>query len=263
MQKNNLVFWTYALTICLVFSGCNAGSSVPTEGPDITIQDNTEIMPSNIINIGDSFEYFPDKATGHFVCSVADAWVVTDPSQCPPQEKVGRDYNFLMANVNGDYVTYAYDEYLTDGGAYDQGCRLVMVDLVVTNVDAEAEVYVPNAQSTAWFSDTDAFYSYMIVSMANLSVVNKDGAGVNRYNTLDCFYFSQYGSYSSEDIQGSYGIEPWALQLAPKETARFTLGYVVNTNYDGSRIDLSMLMLCAGTDTGAETGTFIALNLEG
>lgn len=61
----------------------------------------------------------------------------SEQSQCPPEEKFLDPWALVFQD--GKEVSVKYEEWFTDGGAFDLGAQLLLVDLTVTNVDAVAE----------------------------------------------------------------------------------------------------------------------------
>lgn len=204
------------------------------------------VIPKNVIQIGDTFECYPEKADGHLLCTVTDVRVVTEESQCPPKEAFfGDDKLFVLQGDEWPKI-YSREEWFTEGGAYDQGARLVLVDLEVTNVDAVAWVSDGTLTSTdGYFHDADAFHCYMFVDTADMSKAEKwpDGSEVVSRGMYTLIYFSRQGEYCDEELQTSVGQEPLGIQVPIGQTVRYTLGYAVDGNENGTTPDLSKFWL--------------------
>lgn len=260
MKRIFLSLSSVILLLAIILSAC-IPDDVRESGDEPQKRETNAVdaLPNNILKIGDSFEYYPEKAEGHFACTVTDARVVTEESQCPSSEKF--EYLLLSANVDGQWVDFEYPGWFVKGGAFDSGCRIVLVDVTVSNIDAEALLndgtYSPEC---GFFDDRYAFQAYCIGEMVDLTDIWTTG-GIKSYNRYTAVYFSQMGQYSKEDIPETLGHECWAIQILPGQSVNFTLGFFVGTNSDGSRKDLSKLWLCAGSNSRVEDGIFIDLGL--
>lgn len=256
--------------IALLLSGCSVVDMPLTEPTQRVISGNTTILPKNVLQIGDSFEVYPDLADGHFICTVTDVRVVSEQSQCPPVEQFYLPY--LGGVVDGKDYFYQYDEWFTEGGPFDQGTRLVLVDLTVTNVDAVAwlDNGMNNSECGYYWHDY-AFPSHQFVYLMDLTKVY--GYGDDRYyqNEGEFIYYSRRGEYleqvdlTEEEITDSLGNEETAIAVKPGETVSFTIGYGVHGEPDGTPVDLSLRWLCISEMerfNGVNYGVFIDTKLE-
>jgi hypothetical protein len=222
---------------------------------------NTEIKPQKVINLGESFDFFipESKGTGHFSCTVTGARVLTDESQIAVDDpNLLLEGDKLIATIDGEDVFYSYDEWFTEGGAFDQGCRFILVDLSVTNVDAQG--WLDSEEPRGFFEERYAFHAYDFISLANLSRYTEVDGQYN-FARAHCRYFDKMGDLYSEDILTTWGYELYAIQILPGQTVTYTLGYGVNTDLEGNPVALSDLMVVAEADRNAETGIFIDLAL--
>lgn len=210
--------------------------------------------------MGESFEVELTRGTGHFLCTVTGARILTDESQLslddPEQLMEGGK---LIAIEDGEGITFPYEEWFTEGGAFDHGCRLILIDLSVTNVDAKG--WLASDDPWGFFNDPYAFYAYDFVYFANLSRYT-EVAGQYEFGNENCFYFDKTGDYCPEDILPTIGIEPYAIQILPGQTVTYTLGYGIPTDQEGNPYKLSDLMAVVKANANAETGIFIDLALE-
>lgn len=251
-------FLLLLISLSLLLTGCTLIDQ-PISDLSQPVNSSTITLPQNIIQIRDPFDYFPDLANGHFKCTVTDVQVVTEQSQCPQQ-----DY-FIVTGVcaykNGDSISFEYDEWFTEGGAFDLGARLILVDLTVTNVDAVA--WLDNGlfnEECGYFNDACAFPTNNIVTLIDLS--NVHGSGNDQYFLgHEVVYFSRAGEFAEEDIPNTLGTENFAIKIMPGETASFTIGFFVHGNEDGQPQDLSSWCLGIGNSGGyyVDSGRFIEL----
>ncbi len=256
-MKRQIVYMSILiLLLSFLLSGCHADSPpVETAPVDDSIRNETAIMPNHVIRIGDSYKYYPDYASGHFLCTVTDARVVTQESECPPLDMI--DTGWLWATEDGERVLFEKAEWFTEGGAFDRGCRMVLVDLTVTNVDAIANLDDGTFTTNGYFLDPYAFHAYAVGSMVDLTLTFDYGM---QYVDYKHDYFSLLGQYSEDNLE-TLGAEHYAIRILPGETVSYTLGYPVDANEDGSPKDLSDVMFCTGSNRFIKDGVFVDLAL--
>lgn len=244
-----------AIFMVLGITACGEDDK-PSGGSDTLLPVyNDTVKPKNYIALGEEYEFYPSMADGHFRCSVTNARIMTK-EECPPKEMLVSDS--LMAKDRA----YPYEEWFTEDGAYAQGCRVILVDVTVRNVDAVA--WLASGENPGLFEDPYAFYLYSVVGIADTSQLYEDEETGNRTYafTGDFSYFSLLGQYDGEDGSHIPGIVAYGTRLLPGESISFTLGYSVHTNPDGSPRDMSQLVLCTSKDADVETGVFIDMGLE-
>ena len=263
--------FAFVLIFPLLLSGCGEGELL-AEPTVPVITENTVILPENVIQIGESFGLDASQqmpADGHFTCTVTNVWVVTEESQCPSKEAMD-EHAYVEAYVDGEPKTFEYEEWFTEGGAWDYGARIVMVDLTVTNVDAVAWLDDGTFSSSCGFYFHDyAFASNYFVNVVDLSELH--GMKGDEY----CYaerqvYFSRKGEYieatglTEEEVIDSLNDDNYAIMVKPGETVSFTLGFAVDGEEDGKPADLSMRWLVVSTEHGKilKKGTFIDTKLE-
>lgn len=264
MDKIKRILAASFCLVALMLSGCDSEKGLMGEVlmPSEKIErGNRELMPENVLQIGDSFEYTPYNATGHLLCSVTDVRVVSDAAGCPPKEMFDAPF---FAVVDGEWVGYDYEEWSTEGGAFDRGCRLVLADVTMTNVDAVMKLDNGTFEDSGLFYDPYLFLGYQAVRIADLTGVQTAPDGQHKsYLSVTSDYYSYRGRYHAEDDPDTIGIEPHAIRIAPGETVSFTVGFLLSTDEEGKQKDLSMQWLSVGANTDVETGTFIDTALGG
>ena len=226
MKKWKRFILAATLVLALLLSGCSelggkSGKESPPPEFDVYLQ------------LGDTFEYYPDRATGKLLCTVTNARVVTEESECPPYDWFVA-YK-LTAVIDGKEVYYRYPDFFVEGGAFDRGCRIILVDVTLENVDAMG---LPKDQGGS-FNSPYAFYASFVCSMGNKSILipaPDDLPSMYLQNGPMCF--SQANQYT----EGEY-TDPCAIEILPGETVTYTLGFPVHTKSDGSPQDLSVFYL--------------------
>ena len=240
--------------LTILLAGCDAVHVPQGEVEEEFVRDNTEVMPEHVIQIGDEFEYTPAaNVEGHFLCRVTDVRVVQDEAECPPPE-LWLD-TWLVALVDGEEVRYEYEEWFTEGGAYDHGCRVILVEVSMTNVDAESRLH-DGTYLGGPFKDPYLFTAYNVVKLVDLSSVQSLGGEHHSYLDYRQGHFSFLRPDSEDDLETN-GNEQHAIRIAPGETVSFTLGFSLDAEQEGEARDLSQLMLSVGANTSAKEGVFI------
>ena len=247
----------WAVVCCLVtilLAGCDTVQGPQGEVDEEFVWDNTEVMPEHVIQIGDEFEYTPaTNVEGHFLCRVTDVRIVQDEAECPPPE-LWLD-TWLVALVDGEEVRYEYEEWFTEGGAHDHGCRVILVEVSMTNVDAESRLH-DGTYSGGPFKDPYLFTAYNVVNLVDLSYVQSLGGAHHNFHRYGLGYYS-FRRPVSEDDWDTLGNEHQAIRITPGETVSFTVGFLLHADPEGGIRDLSQLMLSVGANTSAKEGVFI------
>ena len=257
-MKQGLVYFLTALLSCGLLSGCSTewGQLSPEEPTEESlIQQEIKVMPNNVLQFGEIFTYYPDQADGHFLITVDDVQVIQDASECPPAEEFYSD--MLTAYPGGVQTNYFYDDWFTEGGAYDQGARLLKVEVSVTNVDA---VGWPNNglldSTTGLFNAPDIFVVSNIISLVDMSVV-RGPLQDQYYEGPSCIYSSTYKQYFQEEDHSTPGPDQHAVQLPPGETITFTQIFPIHGDKNREAKDLSMQWLSVNGQSYVKTGIFI------
>ena len=233
--------------------------TVPTQVP--TQPEDPASLLKNVVSVGGYFDIYPRYGDGHFRCRIINATVVQDASVCPPKELFYDGTRFVrMIEDGGGYASGEYEEWFVEGGAYDHGDRVILIELEMTNVDFVGRIYDGSFTSEdGYFKDPYAIQPYMPIQLADLArsyVVQ----GYRELKEYDCKYFSELGKYGEDDPE-TIGSEQLAIQILPGETKTCTLGFLVE-NKDGKPVDMSMLRVILNADSYTETGIFIELGLE-
>ena len=251
MKTKSIILLLGVCILLNLLTACSRTADPDTLTGEVITNNSTRIMPKNVIQIGEAYEFSTTQADGHFLCAVTGARMVTKQSECPPREWFDPEFEVMLNTGNEQYP---YDEWFTEGGAFAHNCRLILVDISVTNVDAQS--WLDNGTFTTgcgWFADTDLFYAHDFGKLADLDAIHKQ-SGVEQYLSYDALGFSKFGEYA--DDPNTKGYEPSAIHIAPGETVSFTLVYPHSTD-----IELSSRMLCVSLDTGPENGTFVDLKM--
>ena len=218
-----------------------------TDSQNLKFPSSVTVDPQNTIQIGDSFECYPNRAEGHFLCTVTDVQLVTEADQCPPKEAFCDNVSLLVhSGYDEGPKVYQYEDWFIEGGAFDQGARIMLVDITVTNVDAVALLSDGTLTETdGYFHDCDAFHSYSFVTTADMSKAEEwpDGSRVVNDWMTTLIYYSRAGEYYPEELHDTPGQELYALQIPIGKTVSFTLGYSIDGHQNGTAPELSDLWL--------------------
>lgn len=172
--------------------------------------------------------------TGTLECSVNSARIVTEESQCPPEEWFHARSLGIMNLELGRMQLCPMEEWFTEGGAFDQGCRLVVVDMTVKNIDAQSK--------KEFYDDPTQFDVGDLIHLVDRSYVST--------NT----WYDEVEKKEKEVqfYQGylSVGCSLWTVRgqnddaLIPiGESVSFSMVFPVNQNDDGTAKNLSTLAL--------------------
>ena len=251
MKTKPIVLFLAVCILINLLTACTWTSDIDETYGEVITKNNARIMPENVIQMGESYEFSTMQADGHFLCTVTGARLVTKQSECPPKEWFDTEFEVTLDTLDQQYP---YDEWFTEDGAFEQNCRLILVDISVTNVDAQS--WLDNGTFTAgcgWFADSNLFYAYDFGKLADLdTIITQNNA--DQYMATGALGFSRFGEYA--DDLNTKGYEPSAIRIPPGETVSFTLAYPHNTSKE-----LSSRMLCVSLDTGAENGIFVDLKI--
>ena len=250
------------MSVCLLTACSTPGSGSGFEvGEESSDNSSKSYMPQTVIQIGDTFEYYPGMVKGHFLCKVNNVRILAEESRTLPYDKFYCPY--IQAYPDGSNPrTYYYEEWYTDDSPFDHGARIMLVDCEVTNVDAVANWDDGTNSTMGWFHDPYAFYMHDLVNCVDLTSANKLLTGHIYYGDVSPFYLSYQYDYSKEDDRETHGDETAAIQILPNETVHFTLGFGISGCPEGTK-DLSMQWLLVSGAGDADTGLFIDTKLGG
>lgn len=206
--------------------------------------------------IGDTFVFQDDAIfTGSLRYTVSGARLVSTQENCPPYEWFQKEG--VLCTPSG---TYLYEDWFTEGGAFDQGCRILMLDVTVENVDARNR----SRKEGGIYDNPYAFHCNWFFNMVDLALLRDEGEKYPLYQPYSMMGFNECCQYGSEDhgYPEDY-YDPFVFGLAQGATAEFTLCYPINVNDDGTQKDVSMLALEVNNfQTKLEDKICIRLNLE-
>lgn len=234
-MKYLILLVSILLCFSLMLSGCDVN---PITDPEATGPEATGIVTNESafeeLEIGSTFLYHDPYSTGSLQCTVTDAWLVTNQSECPPSDWF---FSPLATIEDGKAAICNYEDWFTPGGAFEQGCRIVVVDVTIKNVDAQSSLY----EDPTIFSMTDVL---KLIDM-NLPISTNDKAST--YQGYLEIGFSLLNQFVPEEEIVS--LDPYVhsdscyVQLPPGESVSFNLCFPVFQNDDGSVKDFSQLAL--------------------
>lgn len=215
------------------------------------------------IDIGTSFTYTaPAVFTGSMECVVTDVRLVTEESQCPPEEWFFSTISVINQET-GRAKLVDRNEWFTEGGAFDQGVRILVVDVTLKNIDAEGNP--PGDGESMFYDDPTVFDMIAIMNMVDTSIVLNDDGDYPNYQSYIEIGFSQLNQFiPDEDIVSLDPYVHWdsnKVQLPKGETISFNLCFPVLQYDDGSQRDLSSLAIIAN-DSPDQEAIIIPLELE-
>ena len=212
-MKRIIVAGSLLLIILFSLTGCN--DKVPLLGGW-----KKEIAQ---YQIGDQLELNTGLASGAFKVTIVDSTLISDASFLPNQELFFEQYS----------------HHVSTDGKFVEGSYLVVIDLEVESVGAEAK----------FDPDYNDPYIFRIDSLFTLVDISEKQGRNYRYQNID--YFSLLNEQS---------IHPFAYILEPGETLSFQIGFFMGKKKDGSERLLDNLYLC--TSSGNRNSDFVILSLE-
>lgn len=242
-MKQRMVGLLLLMIIVLSFSACGNGTEdVPDYG--------------TWLKIGDSFD-FTDTAqmTGALRCTVNKVHVVDSQETCPPYDWFqGEEWLGVPNQV------YHYDQWFSEGGAFDQGCRLLLVDVTVENLNARN---IPIDEGGS-FDHPYAFYASSFLKLVDMSLVRDEDTDQVYFQPYTMVGFSECGKLATQELEYPRDhYDPFTFCLPEGERQDITLCFPIHLNDDGSRKELSMLGLQVETfETKLQNMIGIKLNLE-
>lgn len=257
MKGLRILAW--AMVCAMVLVGCSSnGNEEPTERH---VVGNTEIMPENVLQLGESFTFDKFLGEGTLECKVTKAWLVEEESQCPAEESFCLTGLLAFPGGINSASTYHYNEWFTEGGAFDLGARVLMVEISVTNVDAEG--WLDNGiyeGDFGFFANPYLFYAYCPITAVDLTELWGEGEHESFRDMGQCIYFSEMGEYSQDDLD-TMGNEEMAIEIKPGETVTYTLGFGVDGDTEGQAMDFSKVWVAVSGTLEVDDGIFIDTKL--
>lgn len=205
---------------------------LPQETTEVTEYTGPTPEYAGYLDIGDTFESKQYYHTGILECTVTDIRIVEEESQCPPNDWF---YTPLVVMVGDRAQVCDREDWFTEGGAFDQGCRIVVVDMTVKNRDAVGLLEGQGGDT----NDPTAFNMSWLMKLVDRSIVRTQKGDEPWYESYLGMGFSLLDSYIPEEVGG----DSCYVQLPPGEEISFSLCYPVYQNSDGSPKDLSDLAL--------------------
>ena len=194
---------------------------------------------SKCVEIGETFAHTSVTVTdfsGTLECTVTDIRLVSEEVECPPREWF--DSARLDTQASGWVKPYYYEEWFTENGAFDKGCRLILVDMTVENIDARAYIvdeggeyydpYVFSASSILRLMDVEHFYE-------------KD----ELFSGCQAIGFSLLNSYAPTNPPENdpEPTDPFDFVIEPGDMVSFTLVFPLQHNADDAPQEVSKLVL--------------------
>lgn len=258
LMKKPMILAAVLIILMMSLSACNTHVDNDSTGPASETMLGSEFAPVTVLHIGDSFVHdLSLGGTGKFVCTITGACVVSGESDCPPYEWFDEPY--MGARVDGKDVLVDFENFFTDGGAYDCNSRIILVSLTVENIDFQGNP----VEEGGSYDNPNLYHATYFINLADMNDLREP-------NSVQPYYFTQSEILSSitnayvekENDNPSKGVmDPYVFELSPGESTSFTVGFWVMAKEDGSMKDLSKMWATAGGGRIKDT-IYIDLDLE-
>ena len=211
---------------------------IPTEPTTFTPQhqySGPELAYAGYLEWGESFTVTDGvDFTGTLECSVDSVRIVTEESQCPPEDWFHSRSLGIMNLELGRMQLCPMEEWFTEGGAFDQGCRLVVVDMTVKNIDAQSK--------KAFYDDPTQFDMGDLIHLVDRNYVSTSTWYDEEEKKEKEVQFYQGFLNVGYSLWTVMGQDDSAL-IPPGESVSFSVVFPVHQNDDGTAKDLSKLAL--------------------
>ncbi|MBQ9147972.1 MAG: hypothetical protein IJX69_00185 [Oscillospiraceae bacterium] len=171
-------------------------------------------------------------ARGNLHHEILDIRVVTNAADIPEGGRFAEYMPACTYDATGNETRWHYPEFIQEDGSFVEHVRLVLLEVEITSDNARnwtvndrytnggvrglyEDPYVFHIDGEYWLRETDA------------------PEGQQPMNWTPCFFV---GTDASE-------VNPRLYRIEPGETKRFTLGYLIGNDYDGSPRALSSLCI--------------------
>lgn len=119
------------------------------------------------IGIGEAFDHTPTFVQGVLRCTVTNPRLVTQQKDCPPRSWFVDPLTLIGEDGRAQCVDY--DQWFAPGGAIDQGCAIVIVDVLIENISA---VGIPPEEGG--HEDPYCFDVYNLLDLADTALLRED-----------------------------------------------------------------------------------------
>lgn len=202
------------------------------------------------VGIGEAFEHTPICMQGILRCTVTNTRLVTGPEDCPPESWF--DSSLALIGEDGRAHLVAYDQWFAPGGPIDQGCGIVVAEVLMENISAVGLPPEEGGQEDPYLFDV-----YGLLKLVDTELIYQDP------NTDQSWYqgYICMGSDIFEKNQALDDKEQQYIRIEPGQSARVQICFPINQNDDGSPKDVEKLALVTNSSAYTNEEYLISLTL--
>ena len=215
-----------------------------------TMEDIPEPEYKATVAVGEAFEHTPICMQGILRCTVTNTRLVTGPEDCPPESWF--DSPLALIGEDGRAHLVAYDQWFATGGPIDQGCGIVVAEVLMENISA---VGLPPEEGG--LEDPYLFDVYNLLNLVETTLVRQDPANEQSwYQGYICM-----GSDVFEKNQALDAQEQQYIRIEQGQSVTVQICFPVHQNDDRTPKDLTKLALVTNSSAYTNEEYLIPLNL--
>lgn len=203
------------------------------------------------IGIGETFEHTPILMQGILRCTVTDTRLVTSPEDCPPESW----FNGSLAPIgeDGRARAVAYDQWFAPGGPIEQGCGIVVAEVLMENISAAGLPPEEGGQNDPYLFDI-----YNLLRLVDTALVRQDP-------NVDQSWYQGYiciGSDVFEKNQALDDKEQQYVRIEQGQSVSVQICFPIHQNDDRTAKDVGKLALVTNSSAYTNEEYLIPLNLS-
>lgn len=260
MKRNPNIFPLFAgifLVACLVFGLWRffEENPFPTRTEESFTTDPAQMADipepeyKATIEIGEAFDHTPTFVQGVLRCTVTNPRLVTQQKDCPPRSWFVDP--LALIDEDGRVQGVDYDQWFVPGGAIDQGCAIVIVDVLIENISA---VGIPPEEGG--HEDPYCFDVYNLLKLADTTLLRED-TEQSWYQSYICI-----GSDIFEKNQALDDKEQQYIRIEQGQSVSVQICFPVHQNDDRTPKDVQKLILVTDSSGYTNQEYLITLNLQ-
>lgn len=230
-----------------VFVEMDSGSeTVPQE--DKPSADSTDDKPIDKIQFAESSETGHLKM-GRLIHTIHGLRIVNDAEYIPPEGGFAAYCSACTYDSQGNETVWHYPDFIKEDGAFEEHVRLVLLDVEITSENAYSWIVTDLDEN----GNPKGHYENPFIFRIDGDFWLSKALDEELYMCWTPDFFSKMNA--EEEDQFAY-------RLTPGESARFTVGFLVGSNYDGSVLPISDLYIRIPfgiLGSGNNTETFIPI----
>lgn len=203
------------------------------------------------IGIGEAFEHTPILVQGILRCTVTEAHLVTSPEDCPPESWF--DDSLTLFGEDGQAHPVAYDQWFAPGGPIEQGCGIVVAEVLMENISAVGLPPEEGGQEDPYLFDV-----YNLLRLVDTALVRQDP-------NFDQSWYQGYiciGSDVFEKNQALDAMQQQYIRIKPGQSISVQICFPICQNDDLTPKDVEKLALVTNSSAYTNEEYIIPLNLS-